>query len=102
MIELRRPNFVFRIVCSSLRSASSACIAQHLITPLLGLSAALLTVCKEKVDEESLAHAVDTSARAERAKDGRAMKIVFERGGNATARWMQRYNAVKEKDIGSF
>ncbi|KAL8286541.1 hypothetical protein RQP46_004558 [Phenoliferia psychrophenolica] len=101
IITIQLPgSFGFRFVCDSLDNAAAEALSTHLLTPLLGLSSALLSlVTPAAIDDGSLALAVDTSAKSERLKEGRACQVFFTEGGSALGRWVQRFNGTKESLI---
>ncbi|KAM0753370.1 hypothetical protein T439DRAFT_379061 [Meredithblackwellia eburnea MCA 4105] len=101
IISITTPQFTFKFVTDSLESLASSALSQHLLTPLLGLSSALLSLVDGLPVSEngSLEAAIDSSARAERLKEGRACQTFFTVGSSALARWIQRFNGVKDKHI---
>lgn len=95
------PEFSFRFVCESLEKQAADALSTHLLTPLLGLSSALLSLVQNSaaLEDGSLEAAVDASARAERLREGRAAQVFFGVGGSALSRWVQRFAATKERDM---
>ncbi|GAA5876359.1 hypothetical protein JCM1840_006001 [Sporobolomyces johnsonii] len=98
-------SFTIRFLMMSLEQQSAAALASHLISPLLGVSSALLALLREVIrDEETLLKrvesAVDASGRAERLSAGRACLTWFRVGGAALlGRWTQRFTGTKDKHI---
>jgi len=96
----------FRFVLFRLESESAACLASHLIRPLLGTSSALLSLLRQAVPDETeligkLEPAIDSSGRAERLSEGRNCSTFFRVGGaGLLKRWEQSMLSAKSKNMG--
>ncbi|GAA6027908.1 hypothetical protein JCM8097_001776 [Rhodosporidiobolus ruineniae] len=97
--------FTFTFVTDSLGPNSAAVLATHLITPLLGTTASLLSLLQKTVpDEEALRRGiqeeVDASGDVERRDEGRAVSRFMKLGGSRmVSRWVKRSLGAKEDDI---
>ena len=98
-------SFTMRFLTTSLEHQSSAALAAHLVTPLLGVCSSLLALLRDaSTDDADLLRrvetAIDGSGQAERMQEGRAARRFMGVGGPALlGRWLQRSLGAKEKDL---